>query len=415
SATASANTAGTFNRTANTSTPFDQLKTRTGIMLPTNRIWQYALPNGEYDVHIVAADSNNPNAVNNISVNGYLLHDLDSTDFGDNGFDEFYATVQVTNGKLTVAAGNGSVGPFLSYIDINVIDNTPPSVVSSSFQHAGPQQFQVQFSEDVSGSLSASDLQLVNQTTGQTIDPSSIAVSYNSGSNTATFTFPGFAGGILPIGNYQATIAAANITDAAGNPLLSNFTTSITQVVGDWNLDGQLNQPDIAAAMNALADLNGYRSQHNLSTAQLNLLGDSNQDSQLTNTDLQALISQIASSTMTGGGSISSFAEIMGGQSSVDSQVTELPPPEAKIQPFSTTLFAVQNSIAPFNIDIWQPTVGSSRIRTMIVESITKLIPSVVDRVIVRQALDPHRTAGHDPTDESDWSWNDDLESVDKC
>ena len=106
------------------------------FMLPTNGVWQYSLPNGLYDVHIVSADSTNPNIVNNISVNGNLLHDIDSTDFGDNGFDEFYATVTVTNGFLRVSAGSGSVSPVLAYIDINAV--TPPSVISSNFQHAGP-------------------------------------------------------------------------------------------------------------------------------------------------------------------------------------------------------------------------------------------------------------------------------------
>ena len=147
---ASANTAGTYNRTSPTSSPFDQMKTRTGIMLPTTQVWEYALPNGSYDVHIVAADSTNPAMVNNLNVEGTLLHDTDySSNNGDNGFDEFYATVNVTDGRLTVAAGAGSWAPRLAYIDINVVDNTPPSIIGSSFQYSGPEQLQVQFSENV--------------------------------------------------------------------------------------------------------------------------------------------------------------------------------------------------------------------------------------------------------------------------
>ena len=211
---AAANTAGTYNRTSPTTTPYNQINARTGIQLPTNETWQYALPNGVYDVHVVSADSTNPNIVNNISVNGNLLHDIDSTGFGDNGFDEFYTTVTVTNGFLRLSAGSGSVSPVLAYIDINAV--TPPSVISSSFQYAGPEQLQVQFSTNVGASITASDLALVNQTTGQTIDSANIAVSYNSSNNTATFTFPGFAGGLLPVGNYQATIAAVNVADANG-------------------------------------------------------------------------------------------------------------------------------------------------------------------------------------------------------
>ena len=259
-------------------------------MLPTNRIWEYSLPNGTYDIHLVAADSTNPNAVNNLLVQNITVHDLDSTDFGDNGFDEFYVTVTVTNGHLTVAAAPGSVAPRLAAIDINAIDNTPPSIVGSNFQYAAPEQLQLKFNVNVSASLTASDLQLVNQTTGQTIDPSNIGVSYDTSSNTATFSFPGFANGLLPVGNYQMSIASGNVVNSAGTPLATNFNVVIVQLVGDWDLNGQQTAADIPAAMNALVDLNSYRIVHNLTTAQLVVLGDVNDDVHIGNTDLSALL-----------------------------------------------------------------------------------------------------------------------------
>lgn len=286
-ATAS-NTAGTYNRTSPTTAPFNQIDARTGIMLPTNRVWQYVLPNGTYDVHIVSADSTNPNAVNNLSINGSLLHDLDSNDFGDNGFDEFYTTVNVTNGFLRLSAGAGSFNPELAYIDINSV--TPPSVVGSSFQHSAPQQLQIQFSANVSASLTASDLTLVNQTTGATIAPSNIALSYNSTTNTATFTFPGFARGMLPVGNYQATILASNVADAGGVPLAANFSLDIAQLAGDWNLDGQRDVRDVFAMEGTMVNLNGYASTNNFTNAQLIVLGDVNDDQSLNNADEQALL-----------------------------------------------------------------------------------------------------------------------------
>ena len=298
---ATANTAGTYNRTSPTTAPYNQIDARTGIMLPTNRVWEYALPDGLYDVHIVSADSTNPNAVNNLTVNGYQLHDLDSTDFGDNGFDEYYATVTVTNGFLRVSAGPGSVSPRLAYIDINAV--TPPSVVSSNFQYAGPEQLQVQFSENVGPSITASDLALVNQTTGQTIASSDISESYNSSNNTATFTFPGFSGGMLPVGNYQATIPANNVADAGGLPLAANFSLTIPQLVGDWNLDGHVNMLDVLAMERALVDLNGFMSTNGLTSAQLVALGDVNGDHQVTNADLQALLNLLRGGGGSGSGS----------------------------------------------------------------------------------------------------------------
>jgi hypothetical protein len=126
---ATANSAGAYNRTTPTTAPFDQIDARTGIMLPTNRNWEIALPNGIYDVHVVAADSTNPAMVNNLTLEGFQLHDIDySTDFTlkDNGFDEYYARVTVADGRLTLAAGPGSVSPRLAYIDINSF--TPPQL-----------------------------------------------------------------------------------------------------------------------------------------------------------------------------------------------------------------------------------------------------------------------------------------------
>jgi beta-galactosidase len=292
----SANTAGTYNRTSVTTAPFNQIDARTGIQLPANETWEYALPNGIYDVHVVSADSTNTstspnNIVNNLSVNGNLLHDIDSTSsFGDNGFDEFYTTVTVTNGFLRVSAGAGSVNPVLAYIDINVLNNTAPSIVGSNFQYAGPEELQLQFNVDVSASLAASDLQLTNQTTGQTIDPANVAVSYNSTTNTATFTFPGFAGGLLPVGTYKMSVAASSITSSAGFPLTNGFNIVVVQLLGDWSLDNQQSAADITAALGAFADLNGYETAHNLSAAQLLVLGDVNGDGHVDNADLQALL-----------------------------------------------------------------------------------------------------------------------------
>ncbi len=290
-----ANTAGTYNRTSPTTAPFDQIDARTGIMLPPNRVWEYALPNGLYDVHIVSADSTNPNAVNNLSIQGIQLHDLDSTDFGDNGFDEFYAQVYVSNGRLTLSAGSGAVSPRIAYIDINVIDNVPPSVVISNFQSLGPQQLQVQFSENVSASVSTFDLTLLNQTTGQVIDPAKISVSYNLGINTATFTFPGFTGGMLPVGNYQATISANSVTDAAGNPLAADFGDTILQTIGDWNLDGQRDAQDLNVMLSALCDLSSYQTIHSLSAPQLKLVGDINHSGSVDNSDIQAMLDLLIS------------------------------------------------------------------------------------------------------------------------
>ena len=73
-------------------------------MVPTTLEWEYALPNGVYDVHVVSADSTNPAMVNNSDLSGTLLHDLDyTTHYGNNSYFEFYTTVYITNGELTLS------------------------------------------------------------------------------------------------------------------------------------------------------------------------------------------------------------------------------------------------------------------------------------------------------------------------
>jgi hypothetical protein len=72
----------------------------------------------------------------------------------------------------------------------------------------------VQFSADVSASLSTSDVQVQNLS-----NPGGLTVSgwsYDPLTNTATFTFTPAQ---LADGNYRATLLAAGITDATGNPL----------------------------------------------------------------------------------------------------------------------------------------------------------------------------------------------------
>ena len=115
-------------------------------------------------------------------------------------------------------------------------------------------------------------------------------MSYDTSSNTASFTFPGFAAGMLPVGNYQMSIASGNVTNSAGTPLATNFNVVIVQLVGDWDLNGQQTPTDIPVAMTALVDFNSYRSAHNLSAAQLLVLGDVNDDTRVDNADLSALL-----------------------------------------------------------------------------------------------------------------------------
>jgi hypothetical protein len=96
--------------------------------------------------------------------------------------------------------------------------SAPPRVVSGNYDYlTATHKLVVEFSKDVSASLSTADLQVQNLTTAWPVTVSGL--SYNSATNTATFTF---TPAILGDGNYRATLLASGIADGWGNPLDGN-------------------------------------------------------------------------------------------------------------------------------------------------------------------------------------------------
>jgi hypothetical protein len=122
-------------------------------------------------------------------------------------------------------------------------DAYPPQVLSSSFNHLrAPHALTIAFNEDVRASLSSDDLAVTNLTSGQTIPSSQLLLSYDSPTNIATFTY---AGGILPDGNYRATIRSDAVRDAAGNALSGEQSFDFFVLAGDANRDRLVNQLDL--------------------------------------------------------------------------------------------------------------------------------------------------------------------------
>ena len=92
-----------------------------------------------------------------------------------------------------------------------------------------PTSSTIQFSEDVSATLSLTDIAVENLTTSSTFNPT--LLSYNSSTQVATFSFPA---GAIPDGSYRATLIASGITDLAGNALDGDGDGTPG---GDWTLD----------------------------------------------------------------------------------------------------------------------------------------------------------------------------------
>ena len=152
-------------------------------------------------------------------------------------------TTPLTNGTHTIIAKIGSIS---SPSSLSVtIDTVAPSVTTSAFDYTGVSMQDVSFgfSEDVSATLTNTDLTLLNTTTATTIPSANISQTYAS--NTGVFRFPGYTYGALPDGNYTATLPLANVTDVAGNPLSANGSLTFFSLAGDFNHDRTVDVTDL--------------------------------------------------------------------------------------------------------------------------------------------------------------------------
>src|SRR5688572_17756350 len=139
--------------------------------------------------------------------------------------------------------GDGSGFDHADWADARLV--IAPRVTASAFRFAtAPHALEFTFSRNVGASLGAGDLLLENLTTSQTIPTGSINVSYNATTNVARFTFPALANGLLPDGNYRATIVAGGVVDAQGNVMLADHAFNFRFLVADANNDGQVNLAD---------------------------------------------------------------------------------------------------------------------------------------------------------------------------
>jgi extracellular elastinolytic metalloproteinase len=134
------------------------------------------------------------------------------------------------------------------------IDVDPPAVVSESYDYNIGPSLKLAFNEDVSASLTVSDLVLQNLTDLTTVPANAMALSYDGSTQTATLTFPGFAGGVPADGNYRLTIHSADVTDPPGNPLDGDrggyigrdHTFDFFVLAGDANRDRIVDIRDLA-------------------------------------------------------------------------------------------------------------------------------------------------------------------------
>ena len=90
-------------------------------------IWEIALPNETYEVHVVCGDPDYINQNNTIDVEGTVLSDASS---GLSYFDEYDVTVTVSDGRLTIQPSFGASNAKICFVDIRLEGyyNEPPWV-----------------------------------------------------------------------------------------------------------------------------------------------------------------------------------------------------------------------------------------------------------------------------------------------
>jgi hypothetical protein len=146
--------------------------------------------------------------------------------------------LRMVSGTATFHTREGANPPQLV---IDTVEAVPPRVVSSAFDFAtSPHKIHFTFSEDVSASLSASDVVVESVTS-----PGSVLAlappAYDATTNTATFAL---SPAIAPDGRYVARLASAGVADAAGNALLADASLPFFFLGADFNRDARVNLSD---------------------------------------------------------------------------------------------------------------------------------------------------------------------------
>ena len=81
-----------------------------------NAVWEIAVPNGNYSVHLVAGDPTSHNSVYRLAVEGLLT--VDGTPNSTRRWIEGFRTVSVTDGRLTITNASGASNNKLCFVEI---------------------------------------------------------------------------------------------------------------------------------------------------------------------------------------------------------------------------------------------------------------------------------------------------------
>ena len=152
-------------------------------------------------------------------------------------------------GDNGVGSGAYDTGEYSLRVD--VLDVAGPTVDFTSFGSLTAQQVIFGFDAPLDpASVSASDLVLVNRTTGQTIPSGRLTVGVETNDTILAFRYDIASFGPLPDGNYAATLPAGSVASAAGVPLAGDVGFDFFFLNGDFNRDRAVNLGDFTVLAN---------------------------------------------------------------------------------------------------------------------------------------------------------------------
>jgi hypothetical protein len=101
-------------RSANTDQRYDTL---VQMQEGDPRTWEIELPNGGYEVFVACGDASYNDQINTIDVEGNILTDPDGRD----NYDEYFLTVFVSDGRLTIKPAPGGLKCKIMFLHINTL------------------------------------------------------------------------------------------------------------------------------------------------------------------------------------------------------------------------------------------------------------------------------------------------------
>ncbi|HRK29849.1 MAG TPA: S8 family serine peptidase [Tepidisphaeraceae bacterium] len=143
---------------------------------------------------------------------------------------------------VTASATSGAQSSIASAPLEFLIDTVAPTTGVGLFDSSqAPHRLNFPFSENLADTFSTSFVSLQNLITLAQIPSSNLTASYNPATNLGSYSFTGFAFGIVPSGNYRATVQPV---DVAGNVQATPTQLSFQFLNGDATGDGTVNLND---------------------------------------------------------------------------------------------------------------------------------------------------------------------------